>query len=114
MRPAAGRAECQDPQRCRAQLGMCELWVRPLGVPVSEIPLFPWSGGGAALDTSELSQERHGGCHLSTRRVLGAGRGVETLAALIPRLSLSLSLSHQSQPPHLYDGESPLLPPHKA
>lgn len=93
---------------------MCELWVRPLGVLVSEIPLFPWSGGGAALDTSELRQERHGGCHLSTRRVLGAGRGVETLAALIPRLSLSLSLSHQSQPLHLYDGESPLLPPHKA
>lgn len=66
------------------------------------------------MDTSELRQERHGGCHLSTLRVLGAAGWVETLAALTPPLSLSLSLSHQSQPLLLYDGESPLLPPHKA
>lgn len=46
--------------------------------------------------------------------VLLAGGQVETLAALTPPLSLSLSLSHQSQPLHLYHGESPLLPPHKA
>lgn len=45
------------------------------------------------MDTSELRQERHGGCHLSTRRVLGAAGWVETLAALTPPLSLSLSLS---------------------